>query len=66
MTVTDLDIWRCAQLMINNHGEEAAMEAATMADDFLARGNIEAQRVWLRIVKAIDELQKVRPGETAQ
>jgi hypothetical protein len=61
--IADIDIWRCAHLMINNHGEEAAMEAATMADDFLAKGNIEAQRVWMRIAKAIDELRTVRPGE---
>jgi hypothetical protein len=64
--ISDIDIWRCAQLMINNHGEEAAMEAATMADEFLSKGNIEAQRVWMRIAKAIDELQMVQPGETRQ
>jgi hypothetical protein len=43
--ISDIDIWRCARLMINSHGDEAAMEAAAMADDFLAKGNIEAQRV---------------------
>jgi len=64
--IPDLDIWRCAQLMINNHGDEAAMEAATMADDFLSKGNIEAQRVWMRIARAIDELRTVKPGETKQ
>lgn len=61
--IPDIDIWRCAQLMVNNHGDEAALEAAAMADDFLAKGNIEAQRVWLRIVKAIDELKTVSDGE---
>jgi hypothetical protein len=64
--IPDLDIWRCAQLMINNHGDEAALEAATTADEWLAKGNIEAQRVWMRIAKAIDERQKVQPGETRQ
>jgi hypothetical protein len=57
--IPDIDIWRCAQLMINNHGEEAALEATTMADDFLSKGNIEAQRVWMRIAKAIDGLSRV-------
>ena len=61
--IPDIDIWRCAQLMVNNHGDEAALEAAIMADDWLAKGNIEAQRVWLRIAKAIDELQMVKPGK---
>jgi hypothetical protein len=64
--IPDIDIWRCAALMINNHGEEASMEAATMADDFLSKGNVEAQRVWLRIAKAIDELRTVKMGETKQ
>ncbi len=60
--IPDIDIWRCAQLMVNNHGDEAAIEAAMMADEWLAKGNIEAQRVWLRIAKAIDELRTVKPG----
>jgi len=34
--------------MINNHGDEAESEAAAMADDFRAKRNIEAHRVWLR------------------
>jgi hypothetical protein len=61
--ISDVDIWQCAQLMVNNYGDEAAMEAATMADDFLSKGNTEAQRVWLRIARAIDELRTVKPGE---
>ena len=64
--IPDLDIWRCAALMVNNYGEEAELEAAAMADDFLAKGNIEAQRVWLRILNAIEELRTVKPGETTQ
>jgi hypothetical protein len=62
--IADIDIWRCAQLMINNHGDEAALEAATTAEEWLAKGNIEAQRVWMRIARAIDDLRAVKPGET--
>ena len=61
--IPDIDIWRCAALIVNNYGEEAAMEAATMADDFLSKENIEGPRVWLRIVNAIDEQRTVKPGE---
>jgi hypothetical protein len=64
--IPDIDIWRCAQLMINNHGDEAALEAATTADEWLSKGNIEAQRVWLRIAKAIDDLRTVKPGDAKQ
>jgi hypothetical protein len=64
--IPDIDIWRCAALMMNNYGDEAAKEAAIMADDFLSKGNIQAQRVWMRIAKAIDELRTVKAGETKQ
>ena len=64
--IADLDIWRCAQLMINNHGDEAALEAAATADEWLSKGNIEAQRVWMRIARAIDDLRTIRPGEPKQ
>jgi hypothetical protein len=36
--IPDLDIWRCAQLMINNHGDDAALEAAATADEWLSKG----------------------------
>ena len=61
--IPDIDIWRCAQLMLNNYGDEAALEAAATADEWLAKGNIDAQHVWLRIARAIDDLQTVKPGE---
>jgi hypothetical protein len=62
--IPDIDIWRCAQLMVNNYGDEAALEAATTADEWLAKGNTDAQRVWMRIAKAIEELRTVTSGET--
>jgi len=62
--IPDTDVWRYAALMVNNYGNEAATEAAIMADDFLSKGNIEAQRVWLRIAKAIDRLHRSNGGET--
>jgi triphosphoribosyl-dephospho-CoA synthetase len=62
----DLDIWRAAQLLVKRHGPEAAIQAAMRADELLAEGDIDGQRIWLRIVKAIEELQrpKPEPGET--
>ena len=38
--------------------------AAQRADELLAKGNIEGQRVFKNIVKAINELQKNQPGES--
>jgi hypothetical protein len=59
----DIDIWRCAALMIKGYGDTADIEAAAKADALLAKGDIEGQRVWMQIAKAIDELRTVKPGE---
>jgi hypothetical protein len=50
--------------MIKHHGDTADIEAARRADEYLAEGELDGQRVWMRIVKAIDELRTVKPGET--
>jgi hypothetical protein len=50
--------------MINNYGDEAAMEAAACADEHFVKGELEGKRVWMRIAKAIDELVKVYASET--
>jgi hypothetical protein len=61
---SDLDIYRSAKAMIDQHGHAAALEAAMRADKFLAAGDLDGQRVWLRVLKAIDELQGVGPVKT--
>jgi hypothetical protein len=64
--ISDLDIWRSANEFIKEFGDTADIEAAARADALLANGDLEGQRVWLRILTAIDELQKVQLGETRQ
>jgi hypothetical protein len=59
---SDLDIHRSANELIKQHGEAADIEAAMRAEECLAAGDIEGEAVWLRIVKAIEELPaKERP-----
>lgn len=58
--ITDIDIYRSAAVFIREHGEDAALEAGIHADRLLAKGDIAGQRTWLRIVRAISQLQKVR------
>ena len=63
MPVTsDLDIYRSAKLLIDQHGEDAAIHAAMQADKLAEAGDMEGRRVWLRVIKAIEELQRIRPG----
>ncbi len=65
---SDLDIYRSANVLIREHGDEAALEAAKHADAMLEKGNLEGQTVWKRIVKAVEEIQREEPapGETTQ
>ncbi len=59
---SDLDIFRSANELIEQHGDAADIEAAMRADERLAAGDMEGEAVWLRIVKAIEELlSKERP-----
>jgi hypothetical protein len=60
--VDDLDIWRATQLFVKHHGEGAAIHAAFRANELLAEDDINRQRVWLQIVKAVEELQRPKPA----
>ncbi len=40
---SDLDIYRSANVLIREHGEDAALEAAQRADAMLERGDLEGQ-----------------------
>ena len=62
--VADIDIYRCAKLLIEQHGQDALLEAALKADELLDAGDFDGQAVWLRIRKAVLELLKPGDGET--
>ncbi len=59
--IPGIDIWRAAQAMVKRYGDGAATEAAMRADEFSEQGNMDSQRVWMRIMQAIEELQRERP-----
>lgn len=60
--MSELDIWRAANLLIKQHGADAEIEAARKADLMLDRGDREGQRVWLRIRRVIVALQAPAAG----
>ncbi len=61
---SDLDIYRSANVLIEQHGDAADVEAAMRADECLAAGDMEGRVVWKRIVKAIEELlSEERPDD---
>ncbi len=53
---SNFDIYRAANEFIKQHGEDAPIEAAMRADELAADGDMDGRAVWLRIVKAIEEL----------
>jgi len=60
--ISDLDIWRAANLLIRQHGPDAELEAAKRADLMLERGNLDGLSLWKRIRRAIVELQAPPSG----
>jgi len=64
MTVSDLDIWRSAKVLIEKHGEEAWTEAAVRYFDLKSKNDMEGMFVWRRIAQAIAEFTNTTPGKT--
>ena len=60
--IYDLDIYRSANELIKQHGDDAPIHAAMRADELLEAGDLDGQAVWKLILKAIEKLQsKERP-----
>ena len=64
--IPDPDIYRSANLLVKQHGEDAPIEAAMRADELLEAGDLDGYAVWKRILRAVGELQGTtapKPGE---
>ena len=61
--VSDLDIYRSANLLVDQHGDEAPIHAAMRADEMLDNGDLDGAAVWRRIVSAVNELLADKPGD---
>jgi hypothetical protein len=58
----DIDIYRSAKLYIDQHGDQAALQAAMQSDSLLDAGDLEGAAVWRKILKAIEVMQATAPG----
>ena len=54
--ISDLDIYRSAGLLIDQHGDDASIHAAMRIDQLLDKGDLDGRAVWERILKAVEEL----------
>jgi hypothetical protein len=61
--VDDLDIWRAADLLIKQHGDDAELVAALRSDAMLDKADTEGCRVWNRIRQAIRTLREIKPRD---
>lgn len=51
-----IDVYRTAKLLIDQHGDDAAIEAAMKADRCLDTGDLDGVSVWKGVIRAIGEL----------
>ena len=54
--ITDIDIYRSANELIEQHGEDAPLHAAMRADELLENGDLEGKAVWVRVLRATEYL----------
>ena len=62
----EIDIWRSAYLLVQQHGDGAEMVAARHIDDMITAGSPEGEAAWKHILQAIRELHRttLRSGES--
>ncbi len=63
--IPEIDIWRSAQEMIQQHREDAAHRADARASALIERGDSAGGLVWRRIREAIDQPQNDTPNGPA-
>ncbi|MFZ0694004.1 MAG: hypothetical protein WAN51_07620 [Alphaproteobacteria bacterium] len=61
--VSDIDVYRSAYVLIEQHGADADIHAAMKADEFFAAGDLQAYMAWRRILRAIQYLASMKPPE---
>jgi hypothetical protein len=57
----EMDIWRTAPLLIRQHGEDAEIVAPQRIDALWQREGYEGHAIWLRVKRALVELQVAPP-----
>ncbi len=57
----EIDIWRSAKLLIDQHGDDAPIHASMRADKMLDKGDLDGYAAWKRIVRAVDDLLRIEP-----
>ena len=59
--IPDLDIYRSANLLVKQYGDDAPIHAAMRADAMLEKGDLDSDAAWKRILRAVGELPGTVP-----
>ena len=59
--ISDPEIWRAAQLIIELHREDALLVAAQRFVEFVDADDVSGAAVWKGVMQAVDELQRIKP-----
>ncbi len=62
----EIDIYRSANLLIDQLGEGALIFAAQQADACWERGDLDGKAVWVGVIRAIKELTNTDSAEGGQ
>ncbi len=57
----DLDIYRAASVLVDQHGTDAPIHAAMRVDALLEAGDLDGRAVWRHILAASEELLRTEP-----
>ena len=60
--IPDLDIYRSAQVLVRQHGQDAPIHAAMRADAVLDKGDLDGYAGWKRILRAVEEIGNTTSG----
>jgi len=63
-TITDKYIIHTANLMLDQHGDEAEFEAAICYSEQRIQGDVDGAAVWERVIKAIRVLKTADPDRS--
>ena len=59
--ISDLDIYRAANVIIEQYGKDAQIHSTKRASAMLDKGDLGAYATWKRILRAVEELQSAKP-----
>ena len=62
--ISEKDVLLSASVLIREHADEAAQEAAKAAENYRRKGDMDGHALFKRIEAAVVELQKKAPGKS--